>query len=277
MSDIRLTLDELAPIIEMSEAEAWADMLLAAPPALAKEYGIRLDRLSTAAVGIVARVDTAILNRTLGLGVLEPATEALVDAVLKDYSSTNIKHFTLQVSPHAEPQAIFGWLSASNLVIQGNTAQVFRDDKPPAEAKTNLSIQKIGVEYSGAFAEIACSIYGIPAQLQPWFIALVGRPRWHHYLAFEGNHPVAAAALFVDGNVGWTGFAGTLDRYRQRGAQNALLAQRIRDGITMGCDWFVSTCEEETPDHPSPSFHNLLRHGFKLAYLRPRYGQRAAV
>ncbi len=89
------------------------------------------------------------------------------------------------------------------------------------------------------------------------------------------EEPVAAAALFVDGNVGWTGLAGTLPSHRQRGAQTALLSQRIRDGVTMGCQWFVSECEEETVDHPNPAYHNLLRNGFKLAYVRPNYVENA--
>jgi hypothetical protein len=275
MSDTKLTLDKLAPIIEMSEAEAWADMLLAAPPEIAKQYGIRLVRLDSTAAGIVDQVDSMVLNRTVGLGVLEPATEAQVDTILKAYRSANVKHFAIQTSPFAQPAELPTWLTARGLVPRGSSAQVVRGVEPPAEARTDLRIQKIGVDYSGAFAEITCAVYGIPIQLQPWLIALVKRPRWHHYLAFAGNEPVAAAALFVDGNIGWTGLAGTLPSHRQRGGQTALLSQRIRDGVTMGCQWFVSECEEETVDHPNPAYHNLLRNGFKLAYLRPNYVEKA--
>ncbi len=271
MSDAELTPDQLAPIIEMTEAEVWADMLLAAPPEIAKEYGIRLIRLDSTAVGIVAQVDIMLLNRTVGLGVLKPATEAQVDAILKAYHSASVKHFAVQTSPYAQPAALPTWLTARGLVLNGSSAQVVRGAQPPAKGRTDLHIQKIGVDYSGAFAEIVCSTFGIPIQLQPWLIALVNRPRWHHYLAFDGGQPVAAAALFVDGNVGWTGWAGTLPSHRQRGAQTALLSQRLRDGVTMGCQWFVSGCEEETAGHPNPAYHNLLNNGFKLAYLRPNY------
>jgi hypothetical protein len=275
MSDAELTPDKLAPIIELTEAEVWADMLLAAPSDIAKQYGIQSIQLDSTTVGIVAQVDLLLLNRTVGLGILEPATEAQVDSILKAYHNANAKHFAIQTSPYVQPAALSTWLTARGLVAGNNTAQVARGAESPIDAHTDLTIQKIGVDYSGAFAEILCSTLSIPIQLQPWLIALVNRPRWHHYLAFDGVQPVAAGTLFVDGNVGWTGFAGTLPSHRGRGAETALLSQRIRDGVTMGCEWFVSECEEEITGHPNPAYHNLLENGFKLAYLRPNYVENA--
>ncbi len=113
--------------------------------------------------------------------------------------------------------------------------QVIRGEEPPGQARADLHIQKIGVDYSGAF-EIVCSIYGIPIQLEPWLIAPVNRPRWHHPLSFDWNQPLAGAALFGDGNSGWTGFDGTLPSYCRRGAETTLLLQRLCDGVRLDCE-----------------------------------------
>jgi hypothetical protein len=49
------------------------------------------------------------------------------------------------------------------------------------------------------------------------------------------------------------------------------MVQRLRDGIEMGCEWFVTETDEDTVANPNPSYHNMLRTGFKLAYTRPNY------
>ncbi|MDP8923063.1 MAG: hypothetical protein M3O34_09340 [Chloroflexota bacterium] len=66
-------------------------------------------------------------------------------------------------------------------------------------------------------------------------------------------------------------FGATLEAYRRRGAQGAIVARRIRDGADLGCRWLVTEAVEDTPDHPNPSYHNMLRTGFRLAYQRPNY------
>ena len=50
-----------------------------------------------------------------------------------------------------------------------------------------------------------------------------------------------------------------------------MFARRISDGLKVGCKWFVSETGEDTPESPNPSYHNMLRAGFTLAYLRPNY------
>ena len=47
------------------------------------------------------------------------------------------------------------------------------------------------------------------------------------------------------------------------------MARRIRDGADLGCRWLVTETGEDTPHHPNPSYHNMLRTGFLLAYQRP--------
>ena len=113
--------------------------------------------------------------------------------------------------------------------------------------------------------------FGMPSEWRPWIAATVGRPNWHYYLAFTGASAVAAAALFVHGTVGWLGVASTLPAARRRGAQSALMAKRIEDGCALGCHWFVTETGEDIPARPNPSFHNMIRAGFAVAYHRKNY------
>lgn len=111
----------------------------------------------------------------------------------------------------------------------------------------------------------------MPDQLQPWVGSLVGRPNWYHYLTWSEQEPVAAAALFVQADIGWLGITGTLPTARRRGAQSALMARRLRDGAELGCRWFVTETGQDLPERPNPSFHNMLRAGFAVAYHRPNF------
>ena len=63
----------------------------------------------------------------------------------------------------------------------------------------------------------------------------------------------------------------TRPSHRRRGAQGALLARRIRDAADLGCRWLVTETGEDLPERPNPSFRNMLRTGFELAYQRANY------
>ena len=56
-----------------------------------------------------------------------------------------------------------------------------------------------------------------------------------------------------------------------RGAQSALIARRIRDAAAAGCDCLMVETAQEREDYPVPSYHNLLKFGFQVAYMRPNY------
>ena len=104
--------------------------------------------------------------------------------------------------------------------------------------------------------------------------ALVGRPGWRCYLAYDGGLPVACAAMFVREGWAWLGVAATLADHRGHGAQKALIARRLADGIAAGVAGF--TVETGRPDAGTeanhPSFRNLSGAGFVMAYARVQYG-----
>ncbi len=68
--------------------------------------------------------------------------------------------------------------------------------------------------------------------------------------------------LYSADGVGYLGFAGTLPEHRGRGAQSALLAERIRRAGELGCDVLVTETGERRDDRPSNSYRNILRAGF---------------
>ncbi len=77
--------------------------------------------------------------------------------------------------------------------------------------------------------------------------------------------------LYIQECIGWLGWAVTLPAHRRKGVHQALLAHRLNEAIKMGCTLMSAESRGETKDAPNPSYHNLQRLGFQLAYLRLHY------
>jgi hypothetical protein len=262
-----LSAQALAELVEFGEAEAYADLFRAAP----SDLGLRVERIGTAVALLAPRFPIILLNRVIGLGVREPASLATLETLLALYQQAGIHTFALQVSPATQPPELVDWLQARHLHPRDNWAKVYRRPDTDIMVPTDLRIERIGPRDAAHFARVASTAFGMPDSLRPWLEQSVGRPGWRHYLAFDGELPVATGALFMQGATGWLGAGSTLPSHRRRGAQGALMAQRIRDAAGDGCVWVVTETGEDLPHQPNPSFHNMLRTGFVLAYRRPNY------
>jgi hypothetical protein len=257
----------IAQMIEDAEAAAYADQHAAAPP----EWKCAAEQTSAGWFLIAPRLDMLLFNRLVGWGLNRPARRNDVEAALERFGSAGLAHYGVQLSPLAKPGNFAEWLGAAGLVRDDCWSKVYRKAGDVPAVATALRVEETGARDAGSAASIACTAFGMPSHLAPWIASIVGRPGWHHYLAFDEAEPVATAALFVRGDIGWLGIAGTLPTARRRGAQGALMARRLSDGRALGCRWFVTETGEDRPDRPNPSFHNMMRLGFELAYQRPNY------
>jgi len=85
-----------------------------------------------------------------------------------------------------------------------------------------------------------------------------------HFVAWEGQTPVAIGRLFVRDRLAYLCGAGTLRSYRERGAQSALIAARLARAEKLGCDWAMS----ETITMAKHSLSNLQRLGFEIVFWK---------
>ena len=75
----------------------------------------------------------------------------------------------------------------------------------------------------------------------------------------------------IHDGIGWLGIGGTLPSHRKRGAQGAIMAKRVQAAAEAGCKWVITETSDDLPDYPNPSYHNMQRTGFNLAYKRTNY------
>ena len=77
--------------------------------------------------------------------------------------------------------------------------------------------------------------------------------------------------MYVDGPNAWIGVASTRPGYRRRGAQTALLAARIDAARDAGAVLLATETGERVPGEPDQSHRNIVRAGFREAYLRANW------
>jgi hypothetical protein len=258
---------ELAAVVELTEGAAYADLLHAAPP----QWGCVAEETSCGWLLMAPTLDMLLFNRIIGCGIREPVPPTELQALLDRFRDRGLRNFGVQLSPAARPSDLANRLRSQGLDVRDRWAKVHRGPGTPPTPQTAVTVEEIGVERAIAFAEVTTIGFGMPAQLRAWIASTVGRPDWRHYLGIMNGTPVAAAALFVVGNVGWLGVASTLPQARRHGAQSALLARRIADASAMGCTHIITETSEELPTRPNPSFRNMIRAGFAVEYHRPNY------
>ena len=240
-----------------------------APAALVAELGLRCEPVAGGTAFIAARFPHPTVNRVTGFGLDRPLDEAGLDRAIALYPH---RVYSIQPSPLAEQPRLAGWLAARGFAVDFHWLIWAREAQPPPdEPATGLELRRLGPEHAAEFAALVCTSYATPARLAPLHAAGVGRPRWHHWGAFEGDRLVAAGILYVHGEVGRLFTAGTLPSHRGRGAQGALLIRRMREAHALGCRWLTAETADDLPDRPNPSVHNLRRLGWRLLHRRPAW------
>lgn len=267
--------------LEAVEVAAWSSLYRGgevpsgAPPAGAAAVGpppgcrAALLELGPAVAVAAAGIDELACNRVQGPDLDRALAGGALDRAIAFYRQAGVRRFFVQVHPGAE--AVVPRLEARGFRPHNRWAKLYRGAVPPPEVPTDLRIVTIGPERALEFGRIVHGAFGWRGPVDAWMAGLVGRPGWAHYLALDGDEPVATAGLFIAGEWAWLGPAATTAAHRGRGAQRALLARRIRDALVRGCLHVSVETAEDRPEQPVTSYRNVVRAGFRPAYARPNY------
>jgi hypothetical protein len=261
--------------LELAEIEAVADLYRAASAEVVSSSGLSVGNVGDAVLIAMNRFDVLALNRLIGLGLRSaPSDGALADAI-NAIERTGSPRCFVQVAPTGASEGLGDRLERLGLRQYNNWMRLRRslDDLPRASesSATSLDVRRIGSAHADVFGSLVATAFDYPPALAPITSQTIGRPHWHHYLAFEGDTPIASAAMYVAGSATWFGFAATDAAYRKRGAQHALIMRRLHDAADAGCTWVSVETAEDTVTRDAPSFRNLRRLGFEVAYTRPNY------
>ena len=261
--------------VERAELAAFADIMAAVPADVAAQIGAGSQRVGEALCGVLRGAPQATeLNRVAALGLAAPATDADLDAVAAFYGDAP---HAVSLAPEAEPADLAARLAARGYEPGYPWVKFVRDADPDASAPTELRIEQVGANGAWHFASVVAGGFGMPPAMARWLAHLPGRPGWICLVAYDGDAPVGGGALLIDGETGWLGLGATLPEARGRGAQSAILAERIALAARAGCRTVTTETGAREPGRPERSYRNILRAGFAEAYVRPNLRRLDAV
>ncbi|MEZ5833182.1 MAG: hypothetical protein R3D05_18570 [Dongiaceae bacterium] len=258
--------------LERAEHSAWEDLYRACPVELAAGLGLAAERIGSALYLQARAIPSPQFNRLCGLGAGDEAIDEAVRIGLERFRQAGVAQAWFQPAPGPHLECNEQQLREAGLQLHPRRwVKFWRSAEPAPRVATKLRIVPVDRESAAAFAETVLAGFGMPPMLKPWLEALPGRNGWHCFLALADGAPAGGAAIRCADGVGWLGLGATRPDHRREGAQSALLAARIAAGLDLGVTGFVTETGRPHPGEEGPSFANIQRAGFQIAYDRANW------
>jgi hypothetical protein len=216
-------------------------------------------------------------SRAVGQGVTEPLTAEVLDELVRVAAQAGALAISLQPSPEAVTPELEGAMAQRGFLAISTWDKLYRSAAPAPSASTDLRVERVGPEVADDYSRIVRTGFGMPHECTAFIAAQLVTPGWHAYGAFDdaaGGALVGVAAMYVDGDLAGLSGAATLPEARGRGAQRALMARRLGDGVAAGVRHFGCETWSETGEARNPSLHNMHWAGFRTLYRRTNYVRR---
>lgn len=258
--------------LERAEIDAFTDLYRAASPEVVDASGLTVSNVGDLVVLAANKIDVLALNRVLGLGLMQPIPDRLLDDLLSVMTERRSPRFFIPLAPVNGHERIKQALLMNGIRHHNNWVRLSRTMRDiPGDTSTDVDVREIDRDSADVFGDIVATAFGYPPAVAPLAGQTVGRPGWRHYLAYAGDTPIGSAAMYVSGETAWFGFAATDAAHRRRGAQRALVIRRLLDAAAVGCSRVSVETAEDGVVTDAPSFRNLRRLGFEIVYTRPNY------
>ncbi|MDM7922117.1 MAG: hypothetical protein QUS14_07430 [Pyrinomonadaceae bacterium] len=256
--------------LERTEARANADFV---------ETRARLDPESGAAWievgGAYAMFDgpESPLTQTFGLGVFEEAKDEHLDRLETFFGERGAPVFH-EVSPMADASILQLFATRNYRPIE-LTSVMFRTlDRDVAETRQRdpeLKTRVIAADEADLWARTSAAGWSTEHEGLADFMFNFGQVSAlcdgaHPYLAELAGEPISTGMLFIYDDICILAGASTVAEGRNRGAQNALLTDRLRFAASRGCKLAMMGAAPG-----SQSQKNAQKNGFQIAYTRIKW------
>lgn len=262
--------DRIPTVAERLEAASLEALHAGASDTLRDRLDLSLEWIEGAMVSM-STDPSILLNRTMGLGMRDPATREGIEHISEAYRAHGIERFYLGIHPDADPRGIERILEGAGLKTGRGWVKFERGSDPAPTADSDLAVRAIGKDHVEEFGRIVTSGFGLTPDASPLFRGLIDRPGVRLYMTFDGNTPAGAGLVYIDGDCAWFDWTATAPEFRRRGSQRALLSQRIGDALDAGCTSLLTCTGEAVPGDAQHSYHNIEWAGFTPTYVRANW------
>jgi hypothetical protein len=207
------------------------------------------------------------VTQTFGLGLFEELSTETLDTIEAFFRARGapVQH---EISPLVGVAALALLCERGYLPMEISSV-LYRDVENPESSK--ISVRVAGPEDADLWADVSARAWGHQNPELMEFMRAFGaicaaREHGPCFLAELDGQPAAAGALSIhDGVALFTG-AATVPEMRRRGAQGALLQERMRYAFQHSCELAMMVAEAG-----SESQRNAERKGFRIAYTRTKW------
>jgi ribosomal protein S18 acetylase RimI-like enzyme len=265
--------DEMAVIAERVEQQAWGDIAEAATPQLRALTGVQAQERDGALMLAAPGLKHLLFNRVIGLGREMPATDAQIRTVIEKYAALGISSYWVHCCPYALPVRLGRHLQLHGLQpYRRSWVKLLSYVRAMPIAPSAVHVRLAAPTDAPVIASIVGPSFDMPQRGAELLTTLIGRPRWRVFVAVKQDQVIAAAGSFTSDGVAYLAFAATRPEWRSYGAQQALINERMNAAAQDGCRWIASeTGFPLLADEISPSYHNMLKAGFRPVSIRDNY------
>ncbi len=213
------------------------------------------------------------LTQTFGLGVCGDGTDEVLVEIERFFSErgADVCH---EVSPLADPE-LLGVLGERNYrPIEHSTVlvrEIDEDDRIDVEDGRTVITRIVSSDEIDLWAATAAAGWADEGEELSEFIRNFGRISANArgafpYIAEIDGKAAGTGSLLIYDDVALLAGASTLPEFRRRGAQSALLTDRLNFAADLGCRYAMIVAAPG-----SQSQKNAQRNGFQIAYTRTKW------
>ena len=182
--------------------------------------------------------------------------------MLEWYRSAAI-NCNISIPPHQQTDDLLRGLQLEGFRVIGSDWNFYRDPAEPLSAcESGIQIEKVDAENIDRFFEhLKSTGVKIDAVVQSDVSHYYSSTEFENYFALLDGEVAASASIFLCEGIAWLSNATTVEAYRHRGCQSALLRRRIERAKQLACKTVFTDAV-----YGSTSHRNILRAGFELAF-----------
>lgn len=268
--------ETVGALAELAEAEFMFRYESGAPADVRDALGIRTARVGGGVVLSMRHDPTGYWSKALGFGVDEPVTADLIAQVCDVYRAEGTPSAVIQIAPDRLPSDWDEICARESITAGGVWVKLAGEIDALKPGGTDLRVGPVPDESVPEWASVVLRCFGMPEEyLGPMLAASVRDPGFRPFAAWDGTEMVAAANLFVHGEVGSLNTGATMPTHRGRGAQSGLLAARVAAAAAAGCRWVTGETGQPAQGSSNPSLDNMRRLGMSPLYERRNWVWRA--
>jgi hypothetical protein len=252
---------------DLIEAKAFINLYSVAPQSLLDQAHFSCMKIGAGCAISLPSAPAIGLNRIVGLSSLDELEAAY------GWMSRKVGRRYLQLNAEWLGQDTRDWIGHRGLIPEGNGWSKLRLSAPdaPLGQAGDATTRQVKIGEAETFGRMMCAGFGFPANLAPLWSSIVGKEGWTCFFAELDGRPISTGAMYASGGWAWLGGGTTVPEFRNRGAQKALIAARVNEGINKGVETFVVETAQPSAGELNISHANLVAMGFDQIHTRANY------